>query len=315
MSEEENGIEVVLEEPKKADDDAPEVEIIAEAEEKPAKKEAKEEKEEKVEVTPDEGILELKKSLEREKQARAEAERRALAAQKKAAEAQENTIEAQYQLVSNALETVKERAESLKSAYAESMSVGDYTKAAEIQNAMAVNANQLEKLKDGKKAMKKQMKDAESAPQPSVPQGDVVEQLIADVAQSSPRSANWLRESREYIKGERELRKLGRAHEDAVDDGIVPESDEYFEFLEQRLGMRNKVDRSESVENPLSAAAAPAPKRAPQPPPAPVSRGGSRPNVMRLTAAEAEMAQSLGMSPEDYAKNKALAMKEGRYGH
>jgi len=74
MSDEENGIEVVLEEPKKADDDTPEVEIVAEAPEKPSKKA------EKHEVTPDEGISELKKSLEREKQARAEAERRAIAA-------------------------------------------------------------------------------------------------------------------------------------------------------------------------------------------------------------------------------------------
>jgi len=306
MSDEENGIEVVLEEPKKADDDTPEVEIVAEAPEKPSKKA------EKHEVTPDEGISELKKSLEREKQARAEAERRAIAAQKQAAEAQENTAEAQYQLVSNALETVKERAEALKAAYAESMQVGDYAKAAEIQNAMTVNATQLEKLKDGKKAMKRQLKDAESAPVAPQPQGDIVEQIAANVTE---RSAAWLRESKEYLKSERDVRKMYRAHEDAIDDGIVPDTDEYFEFIENRLGMRKKVDRAEDVESPLSAAAAPAPRKAPQPPPAPVSRSTQRPNVMRLTAAEADMASSLGMTPEEYAKNKALAMKEGRYGH
>jgi phage I-like protein len=36
---------------------------------------------------------------------------------------------------------------------------------------------------------------------------------------------------------------------------------------------------------------------------------------MRLTAAEADTARSLGMTPEEYAKNKALLQKEGRYGH
>ena len=106
-----------------------------------------------------------------------------------------------------------------------------------------------------------------------------------------------------------------RAHEDAIDDGIAPDTDGYFEFIENRLGMRNRLDRAETVESPLSAASAPAPKKAPQPPPAPVSRSTQRPNVMRLTAAEADMASSLGMTPEEYAKNKALAMKEGRYGH
>ena len=306
MSDEDNGIEVVLEEPKKADDDTPEVEIISEASEKTPKKA------EKHEITPDEGISELKKSLEREKQARLEAEKRAIAAQKQIVEEKENTAEAQYQLVSNALETVKERAETLKAAYAESMQVGDYAKAAEIQNAMAVNAHQMEKLKDGKKAMKKQLKDAENAPAAPQPKGDLVDQLAENV---SDKSAAWLRESREYLKSERNVRKMFRAHEDAIDDGIAPDTDEYFEFIENRLGMRKRVDRAEEVESPLSAASAPAPKKTPQPPPAPVSRSTQRPNVMRLTAAEADMASSLGMSPEEYAKNKALAMKEGRYGH
>jgi hypothetical protein len=306
MSDKEDGIEVVLEEPKKADDDTPEVEIVAEAPEKTFKKE------EKHEITPDEGISELKKSLEREKQARAEAERRALAAQRHAAEAKENTAEAQYQLVSNALETVKERAENLKAALAESMQLNDYAKAAEIQNAMAVNAHQMEKLKDGKNAMQKQLKEAENAA--AVPQhnGDRIEQMAEQV---SPRSASWLRANKDVLNNQRMIEKMGLAHRGTEIDGIIPDTDEYFEFIENRLGMRKKVDRSEEVENPLSAAAAPAPKKGPQPPPAPVSRSTQRPNVMRLTAAEADMASSLGMSPEEYAKNKALAMKEGRYGH
>jgi hypothetical protein len=191
------------------------------------------------------------------------------------------------------------------------MQVGDYAKAAEIQNAMSVNAHQMEKLKDGKKAMKQQLKEAEKAQDSPRPQGDLVDQLSQDV---SERSAAWLRESRDYLKSERDVRKMFRAHEDALDDGIVPDTDEYFEFIENRLGMRNRVDKSEAVESPMSAAAAPAPKKAPQPPPAPVSRSTQRPNVMRLTAAEAEMASALGMKPEEYAQNKALAMKEGRYG-
>jgi phage I-like protein len=107
-----------------------------------------------------------------------------------------------------------------------------------------------------------------------------------------------------------------RAHEDAIDDGIAPDSDEYFAFIDQRLGIRRNMDEQgtgASAESPMSTAAAP--KRAVQPSPAPVSRGSSRPNVMRLTAAEAETAAALGMKPEEYAKNKALLQKEGRYGH
>ena len=307
MSDEDSGIEVVLEEPKKATDDTPIVEIVNETSEKSSKKA------DKHEVSPDEGILELKKSLEREKQARLEAERRAHQATQQAQKAQIDKNDSDYQLVVNAIETVKAQNETLKSAYADAMSAGDYSRAAEVQESLSVNANQLAELKRGEKAMKEQLKANEDiASQSKQPQGDIVDQLAANV---SERSASWLRESRDYLKSERDIRKMFRAHEDAIDDGIAPDTDEYFEFIEGRLGMRNRLERSETVDNPLSAASAPAPKKAPQPPPAPVSRSTQRPNVMRLTAAEADMASSLGMSPEEYAKNKALAMKEGRYGH
>ena len=303
MSDDNNEIEVVLEEPAKADNEAPEVEIIEEKPEKSAKKA------EKVEVTPDEGISELKKSLEREKQARLDAERRAHEASQKAHKATADKTDSEYQLVVNAIETVKSRNEQLKTAYADAMNAGDYNRAAEVQSALAENANQLSELKRGEKAMKEQRESAAQNVQPvSPPQGDLVEQLAANV---TPRSAEWLRSSKEHLRGEREIRKMFRAHEDALDDGIAPDTDEYFEFIENRLGIRKNAEE----ESPVSVAAAPTPRKSVSPPPAPVSRGGQRPNVMRLTALEVETASSLGMTPEEYARNKALLQKEGRYGH
>lgn len=301
MSDEEEHVDVVLEEPKSEAKDEPKVEIVDEKETKSAS------------VTPDEGIAELKKSLEREKHARLDAERRAQLAQQQAQKASVDKTDSDYQLVVNAIETVKTRSETLKSAYASAMAAGDYNKAAEIQEALSVNAHQLADLKRGKKAMKEQLKEAEKTAQQPIqqvqpPQGDLVDQLAASV---SPRSASWLRDSRDHLKSERDIRKMFRAHEDAVDDGIEPDTDEYFSFIEGRLGIR----RDGESESPMSAASAPAPRKAPPPPPAPVSRGNQRPNTMRLTRDEADTARSLGMTPEEYAKNKSLLMKEGRYGH
>jgi len=50
---------------------------------------------------------------------------------------------------------------------------------------------------------------------------------------------------------------------------------------------------------------------------APVSRAGnggngSRPNVVKLTPAEVEMAGAMGMTPEEYARNKVALKKEGK---
>jgi hypothetical protein len=297
MSDEDTGIDVTLEEPKKADESLPDVEIV---DEKPSKKAGK------YEISPEEGISELKKNLEREKQARLEAEQRAQQAFKQAQKMKVDKTDSDYQLVVNAIETVKGRNEQLKSAYAEAMNVQDFARAAEIQSAMNQNAQQLSELKRGKKAMKEQIKEAKSeAKAPLPPQGDLVDQLASTV---SPRSASWLRDSREHLKTERDIRKMFRAHEDAIDDGISPDTDEYFSYIESRLGIRKDAEQSEER-------AAPVQRKPVQPSPAPVSRGSSRPNVMRLTAAEAETASALGMTPEEYAKNKSLLQKEGRYGH
>lgn len=305
MSDEDNGIDVVLEDPPKTDESAPEIEIVEENTEKSAKKE------EKPEITPDEGISELKKNLEREKKARLEAEHRAQQAYQHAQKAQVEKSDSEYQLVVNAIETIKTRKEQLKTAYAEAMNVQDFASAADLQSAINLNDQQLAELKRGEKAMKEKKESAEKSPPPAQ-QGDIFDQIVSEV---SPRSASWLKDNRDHFKGARDIRKMFRAHDDAVDDGIAPDSDEYFEYIEQRLGMRRNIDEQSTkttAESPLSSAAAP--KRSVQPSPAPVSRGTSRPNVMRLTAAEADMAASLGMKPEEYAQNKALAQKEGRYG-
>ena len=264
-------------------------------------------------VDPETGINELKKRLEIEKMARQEAERRAHQAAKYAERANSETKDANYQLVVNAIETVKGRSDALKKSYADAMNVGDFEKAATIQEALAVNANQLAELKRGEKTMKEQMEAAEK--QPSIqpvepPKREIVDQLAAAV---SPRSAAWLKSQRDNIKSERDVRKMFRAHEDAVDDGIEPDTDEYFSFIEQRMGLRTKESAQE--ESPMSQASAPAPKKAPPPPSAPVSRGGQRPNVVRLTRDQVEMAKMMGMTEAEYAKNMVALQREGKIGN
>lgn len=290
MENQEEHVEITLEEEKKASDE-PKIEIIEEKVE-----------EEKPEVSPDEGILVMKKRLEAAESARLEAEKRAREASERAQKANSETKDANYQLVVNAIETVKGRTESIKQAYASAMSAGDYDKAAQLQEALAINAQQLSELKRGKEAMKEEMeKGNKSAEQ--LPKETSNEPLVDQLArQVSPKSASWIRENRDALDNERMIRRMFRAHEDAVDDGISPDSDEYFSFIESRLGLKQEV------------AEAPQPKRAP-PPPAPVSRGGQRPSVVRLSRDQVEMAKMMGMSESDYAKNMVALQREGKIGH
>jgi phage I-like protein len=100
---------------------------------------------------------------------------------------------------------------------------------------------------------------------------------------------------------------MARAHEDAVDFGIVPESDAYFQFVENRLGINAKRSSIPEVESVMSEASSSKQRRS-SPPSAPVSRQPidtpHRPGVITLTAAEVEAAKISGISPQEYYRNK-----------
>lgn len=305
MQDDQDHVDVVIEEAEKAKEkpsDELEIEVIDEKEPQEAPK---------TEVTPEEGINELKKKLENAETARREAEKRAHEAQVRAHKATAETKDANYNMILNAIETVKGRGEALKAAYAEAMNVGDFTKAAEVQEAIALNSGQLNDLKKGERSMKEQLKEAEEKAKVrpiEPPQGDMVEQIASSV---SPRSADWVRSNRDILKNERAIRKMFRAHEDAIDEGIAPDSDDYFRFIEGRLGKQPPAP----VESPFSEAATQAPKRSVPPPAAPVSRSSPRQGVVRLTREQADTARALGMTEAEYAKNMTALQKEGKLGH
>lgn len=303
MSDEQEHIEIELEEPKKDD----ELKVEVKDDPKPEKKEAKSE-----EIAPEEGIQELKKRLEYEKQARIDAERRAQQANNQISKAYQEVKDTNYQLVTNAIETVKSRAEMLKNAYRESMSVSDFDKAADIQQAMIENDRQLSDLKRGEKALKEQIDEsaAQKVKPVASPAADPIEQMAQAV---SATSAKWLRDNKDALRDERSIRKMFRAHEDAIDEGIQPDTPEYFGFIEGRIGIRKQ---HEDAEEPLSAASAPAPRKSVSPPAAPVSRGnGTRPGVVRLTREQAETAKMMGMTEQEYAKNMLALREEGKLTH
>lgn len=308
MSEEQEHVDVVLEEPKIEKTDEPEVEIV---DEKPAKAE---QIEKPPVIEPQEGIQELKRRLEAEQRARQEAEHRARLAAQHAEQAQGHVEDANYQLVVNAIGTLKERSDTLKAAYKEAMSVGDYDKLADIQEAISVNASQLSELNRGARAMKEAMEEAaeRAKRQPVEPMPRTVDPIEDMASRVSDKSASWLRANRANLQDTQKIGRMFRAHQDAIEDGIAADSDEYFAYIENRLGIRKQA----AEDNAMSEAAAPAaPRRAPQPPPAPVSRGTSRPNVIRLTKEQAEHARMFGMTEKEYALELTRLREEGKVAH
>jgi len=285
----------------KVEDDAnDEIEVVEV--ENPPKNASKEQ------IEPQEGIQELKMKLEQERAARIEAEKQARAAYSSAAEAKNEVQDTNLQLVKNAIDTVKRNNDILKYNYSEAMSVGDYTKAAELQETMGMNSAKLMELERGRSHM-------ENAPKIVAPEpprhSDPVEELAS---QLSPRSADWVRRNPQCVTDPRMYQKMVAAHNIAVADGYTPDSDDYFGQIEDTLKISKRVN-TDYDDDPTSGAAKVTQRRS-APPAAPVSRGGggtgSRPNEVRLTRDEIETARDLGMTEKEYARNKMLLKKEGR---
>ena len=293
MSDEPEQIEISMDEPEKTQKE-PEVEVIK-AEEARASKE----------IDPQEGMEALRAQLEREKAARIEAEKRANEHANSAAKAKNEVQDTNLHLVNNAIEQVKQNSEFLKSQYAAAMSAGDFMQAAEVQTSMSGNAAKLFQLEQGKEALENTPKVAAERVSPS----DPVEALAS---QLSPKSADWVRRNPQCVTDPRMYQKMIAAHNIALADGHTADTDDYFDAIEGTLNINRKPSTDVYVD-PTEQAAKPTQRRS-SPPAAPVSRSGngtsSRPNTIRLTAAEIEIASMTGLTPQEYARQKIRAAKQ-----
>jgi len=257
---------------------------------------------EKVELSVEDGIQELKFKLEEEKKARENAEMRYREANQAAYVAKNDAFDSNLRLLDNAIETVRRNQEILKQNLRDAVAASDSDSQAEIMMSLNSADNDLRALHQGKKQYEAQ---AAAAVQET---SDPVEQIASRL---TPRSANWVRLHPEYAKDPALTRRMVRAHEDAIDEGIKADTDEYFNFVETKLKIR-KVEQEETA---LSEASEPTQRRS-APPAAPVSRAsattGTRSNVVTLTRAERETASALGMTDREYASNKQALIKEGK---
>jgi len=278
---------------------------------------AKEPKAEAKVVSPEEAMETLKGQLATEQAARAAAEQRANAQAEAAARAQTEVLDTNQQLVSQAIETVKQNQAIAKARYAEAMGAQDFAAAADAQEEIASNASRMLQLTNGLEALKQAPK-----PRPQL-QLDPAEELARQIeAGGSPRSAQWLRQHPEYGRDQNLLQGMLGAHNVAISRGIRVDTDDYFDFVENALGISGRGGngrgnaRVDDDEEALSGGAQATGGRQAAPAAAPVSRGGngggSPQRTMRLTADEIEIASMMGQTPEEYAKNKLALQKEGR---
>lgn len=258
-------------------------------------------------ISPDEGLEKLKQQLADEKAGRQAAEQRANEASRGEAAARGEVQTSQLDLVKGAIERLTESNDTLEAQYADSMAQQDWKAAAKIQRQMADNSGKLTFLENNKRSL-------EAAPKP-VPRApaDPVEQFASAL---SPASATWVRAHPEFVRDSHKNRQMIAAHELALARGLKADSPEYFASVEKTLDIAAPVVAKADPVSDASADAAQAVGGRAAPAAAPVSRSngahGNRPNVVKLTSQEVEMAGIMGMTVEEYARNKVALKKEGK---
>jgi uncharacterized small protein (DUF1192 family) len=249
-------------------------------------------------------IADLKAQLAAEKAGRVAAEQKWHQAAREVHTARSEVDDTNLQLVVNAIDTVNRDLELLEQAHTFAMQSGDFDRASKIQREMSTKSAELLQLNNGRQAME----SAPRQPEPQMPPADPVE---AFAAQLSRRSADWVRRHPEFVTDPRQNAKMIAAHNLAVADGIPTDTDEYFAAIEETLKVAPKAAQTETDDQ---HAAKVVRRRDAAPAAAPANRGNqsASSNVVRLSAAQREMAEMMGMKPEDYAKNLVALKKEGK---
>jgi hypothetical protein len=199
----------------------------------------------------DELVEQFKTQAETERQARLAAERREQAERqaREAAEKREQTAnsavaESQLDTVASGLAAAQTEADAATAAYQAAMEAGDFAAAAKAQRRIANAEAKIVRLDEAKadlEARKTAPADdagkrrTEQATEPRQQQTDPVEAYLA--GRTEP-TANWLRAHKDWITDPKKNAKLTGAHFDAVGEGLLPDTPEYFSHVETVLGLR-----------------------------------------------------------------------------
>lgn len=303
-------------------------------------------------VTPEQRVAQLEKELAAAKRSTDTERKRAEDAEARKTKANANADAANDAAIANAearLETdmssAKEKVAQLNRDLIAAYDGGESAKIAEINDKLLDAKIAVTKLEDNKlgltqfkdkyaKDREARKKAADAAPPPNADTDVLTDQQIAEVYAGLPKTKEWIDEHPEFKTDIGFRQKAIRAHHAALGAGHDEETDGYFEYINEAMGLTEAAAAEEEAaeEEALSEASVevrPAAKPAAKPavkkltPTTPPSRGatptqastGSR--FKRLTAAEVEAANDSGMAHEEYYDSKHMEEPEftAKYGY
>lgn len=257
----------------------------------------------------DEAIVSLKKQIEESRQREQLAETKRIEAERAAIEEKNKTLDFQNQAQSNqynsivsALNSSTSELKSAKIALKSAMENGDYVLAGDAQERIAKVAATIVQLEAGKDRMEQLLEAAKNQPRAEAPT-DPFEQLVST---RTPRTAAWMRANADHVKDPKKFLRLQAADNLARANDHAPDSDAYFDFIEKEVGIKPK-DATIEKKEPSKPMDAPVTRTAPN-----GQSQHSNKTSIKLSKAEVEMAESMGLTVQEYARSKAQLISEGQ---
>jgi hypothetical protein len=234
-------------------------------------------------LPPSEGLEDLQRQLseERDRSARAEAETRRLATERNQAiayaqEAERRGISTQELMIEDQLKGMSSQLDTLVEQQTAAWNEGDFAKASQInrklQELTVAHGFASEKklwLTQQRERAAQQQQPRAAQPAEGEPPADPWEAKI--VGKYTPQTVAFLRKHKDLVRHDGTVKRIAvQAHEAALDEGLVPDSQSYFDYVEKVLAGDNGA-MSAAEPPPAPAPRAGAPSIA-----APVSRGNVR---------------------------------------
>ena len=283
----------------------PEIEVEIEAEQDaPVVETKKDGSEDAIALAIREQAKEYEVKLVAEREEKEAARRRAETAEREARVATARVADSDLASVTNAISMVEMQREKVKRQLKDAMEAGDFDGTVKAQEDLSEAITKLNALKEGKNYIEQRKSEPVN-----------VDPQEAYIGKFTQRSQEYLRQHRELVTNENKNKRMIAAHYEAEAEGHKPDSEAYFQFLDNKLGYAD------------------APKKAPSrmPAGAPVSRGngdiqsGGNGNVIKLSSGEARAAtdgsivwnagankgEPIGV--KEYARRKSLMIKSGQY--
>ena len=302
-------------------------ELTVDANEAPADTEPKhEEKEDPRLVTLREQLAQREKELEAALAGRDELAQKAFGSEREAAEQRADAASMRLTTLQQARARSVDAEAQIKADLARANEIADYTKVAELQALLADKVADRKWIEQGLYEVEREAKRYEEAaknmpeaPQPSRRQAGSTDPYQSDKFRALPKPAqDWLSTNKDkgYLdQNGNATPKLLSAYYAAQAEGLSEASPKFYEHMERVLAPRQADDYDDAPPD--------QPKRQQKKPSmgsmaAPVSNGGGSdnggnapPRSVRLKAEFADLAKTLGITPDEYVKGAWAATQTG----